>query len=60
MTDTSTSEGRAKRIDEIINDHASKSKRKGDAHYRAAMQWGAPADYSEADAGEPPKGAEWD
>ena len=59
MHDTSTAEGRDKRIQEIINDHASKSKVKGDYHFRMAEMWGQGSDYIPGqDDGEPPQGAE--
>jgi hypothetical protein len=58
--DTSTEEGRQRRIDQIIAEHISKSKMRGDYHFRMAEQWGADGDYIPGiDDGEPPQGAEW-
>ncbi len=45
MIDTATPEGRSARIAEIIGDHTSKSRRKGDHHFRMAVMWGADGDY---------------
>jgi len=57
--DTSTEKGRHQRIGQIINEHARKSKRVGDHHFREAVEWGVPADHMDADAGEAPQGARW-
>jgi hypothetical protein len=57
--DTAIAKGRDKRINEIIQYHISKSKRKGDYHFRMAEYWGADGDYIRGmDDGEPPRGAE--
>lgn len=45
MTTVITEEQRAKRIQEIINEHIAKSKHRGDYHYNMAVQWGAIDDY---------------
>ena len=61
MTNVITPEQQSKRISEIIRDHISKSKRKGDYHWTMAEYWGADADYIRGqDDGEPPRGAELD
>ena len=55
MIDTTTEEGRAQRIQQIIDEHAKKSKVKGDYHFRVAESWGADGDYIPGqDDGEPP------
>jgi hypothetical protein len=44
-----------RRIAEIIREHADKSKRKGDHHFRMAESWGATGDFIPGfDQGEPP------
>jgi len=49
----------ARRISHFINEHAEKSKHKGDFHFRMAEQWGADGDYIPGfDDGEPPQGAD--
>jgi hypothetical protein len=59
MTDTSTPEGRDKRLAEIVLDFTRSHNFRG----LTRLIGGAPqhdlADYSDADAGEPPKGAQW-
>jgi hypothetical protein len=54
MTDTSTQEGRQKRIGEIIKGHAEKSTYRGDAHALLAQSWGAPLDFEPIDNGSHP------
>ena len=59
MIDTSTEQGRQKRLEEFV------SEAKKGRHWRALTRLigGSPRhdlqDYSDADAGEAPKGAEW-
>jgi hypothetical protein len=56
MTLVATDAQREKRVRQIIDDHAAKSKRKGDYHWRMAEQWGADGDYIPGyDDGEPPR-----
>lgn len=57
--DVITQAQRDKRTQEFINDHARKSKATNDHHFRKAVALGAPADFAEADYGEPPHGARW-
>jgi hypothetical protein len=53
--EVATPEQQAKRIQQIINEHARKSKRKGDYHFRMAESCGADGDYIPGqDDGEPP------
>jgi len=55
MTEVVTREQQTRRIQQIINEHISKSKVKGDYHFRQAEQWGADGDYIPGqDEGEPP------
>ena len=59
MIDTSTPEGREKRLDEIVRDYSTR----GMWSRLVQMIGGSPRydlqDYNDADAGEPPNGAIW-
>lgn len=55
MTDNLSSEAEGK----LFNYHVEKSKRPFDWYWKEAQQISGLADYSEADAGEAPKGAQW-
>jgi hypothetical protein len=59
MTDTSTKEGRDKRITEIVMDYSRRHNWRAIARLIGGNPRADLDDYSEADAGEPPKGAEW-
>lgn len=58
MTDTSTPEGRNKRLNEIVDSYRAS----GNKMALVRLIGGSVndfSDYTEADAGEPPKGAQW-
>ena len=44
-----TQEQREHRISEIVSDHISKTRRKGDYHFLQAISWGAEPDWMPAD-----------